>query len=256
MTANLKQRDYRKYQWTAGALALSIAKSFLVTALLAFFFYRSLLAFFPLTAVGALFFKKECAEKVKHCREELDGQFKECILSVAASLRAGYAVENAFVESRGDMKMLYGENSFIYEELETIRRGLVINLTLEELLRDLAERSGSEDILQFAQVFAIAKKSGGNLPEIIQTTACMIGQRIEAKQEIVTLLSGRRMEQNVMKLMPFGILLYIGNSYPGYFDTLYHNWQGIAIMTACLGVYLAAYVLGNKILDKIAMEMG
>ncbi len=186
----------------------------------------------------------------------MNRQFKECILSVAASLKAGYAVENAFLESRSDMRMLYGEDSMIYAELEGIRRGLVINITMEELLEDFAARSASDDIMQFAQVFIIAKKSGGNLSEIIQTTAVLIGRKIDAKQEIRTLLSGRQMEQTIMKLMPFGILLYIGVSYPGYFDTLYHNWQGVAIMTGCLAVYLAAYVIGDKILQKIAMEMG
>ena len=154
------------------------------------------------------------------------------------------------------MKLLYGEQSAIYIELEHIRRGLVINITLEELLADLAERSGSEDIMQFVRVFAIAKKSGGRLPEIIQNTAVLIGRRIDAAQEINTLLSGRQMEQNIMKVMPFGILLYIGSSYPGYFDSLYHNLQGVAIMTVCLIVYLAAYSLGDKILRQIAQKMG
>lgn len=256
MSKNSKQRDYRHNRWTVRELVPEIAKAVAAVLLLAYFFYRSVWAVLPLSAVGVFFFRMECDKKLKRCREELNHQFKECILSAATSLKAGYAVENAFVESRGDMKLLYGEDSYIYEELETIRRGLVINLTLEELLGDLAIRSGSDDILQFSQVFAIAKRSGGNLSEIIQTTAVMIGKRIDAKQEIATLLSGREMEQNIMKLMPFGILLYIGSSYPGYFDMLYHNWQGIAVMTVCLGLYLAAYVMGDKILQKIALEMG
>lgn len=256
MNTNLKQRDYNKYRWTAEKLVWEIGKAFMVVIILASFFYRSIWAVLPLSVVGMFFFRMECDKNMKRCREELNLQFKECILSVATSLRAGYAVENAFVESRNDMRLLYGEDSYIYEELEIIRRGLVINLTLEELLADLAIRSGSDDILQFSQVFAIAKRNGGNLSEIIQTTSVMLGQRIDAKKEIATLLSGRQMEQNIMKLMPFGILFYIGSNYPGYFDTLYHNWQGIAIMTVCLALYLSAYVLGDKILQQIALQMG
>lgn len=255
MNASLARRDYQKCQWGPKELTTAIGKSVLVVIVLAYFFYRSLWAVLPLSVVGILFFKLEGQNRMKAIREELNSQFKECILSVAASLKAGYAVENAFVESRNDMKLLYGEESLIYAELEHIRRGLVINITLEELLTDLAVRSGSDDIIQFAQVFAIAKKSGGKLPEIIQTTAEMIGRRIDARQEVRTLLSGRQMEQNIMKLMPFGILLYIGSSYPGYFDTFYHNFQGVAIMTVCLVVYLAAYVLGDKILQQIARKM-
>ena len=182
-------------------------------------------------------------------------QFKECILSVSTALRAGYAVENAFLESRRDMRLLYGNQSLIYQELEVIRRGLVINVTLEELLRDLAKRSNSSEIKQFAEVFVIAKRNGGSLPEIIYSASTVIAQKMDARQEIPTLLSGRQMEQRVMKVMPFGMLLYIGVSYPGYFDMLYHNWQGIAIMTVCLLIYLAAYVLSDKTLSKIAGEL-
>ena len=252
MNTSLLRRDYQKMQWTVGDLIGSVAKSVLVVCVLAYFFYRSIWAVIPLTVVGVLFFRMETVRKVERVKEELNCQFKECILSVAASLKAGYAVENAFVESRNDMKLLYGEKSVIYKELEHIRRGLVINITLQELLTDLAHRSGSDDIMQFAQVFAIAKKSGGRLPEIIDTTALAIGRRIDAVQEIKTMLSGRQMEQNIMKAMPFGILIYVGSSYPGYFDVLYHNLQGIAVMTICLVIYLAAYVVGDRILQQIA----
>lgn len=231
-------------------------KAVLIVILLSYFFYQSVWAVLPLSVVGFLFFRGECKKKQEKRREELCAQFRECILSVVTCIRAGYAVENAFVESRKDMKLLYGEESLIYEELESIRRGLVVNVTLEELLSDLGKRSDNEDIVQFAQVFAIAKRGGGNLPEVIQSTVTLIGQRIDAKREIQTVLSGRKMEQNIMKGMPFIIVLYINASYPGYFDVLYHNPQGVAVMTVCLVLYLAAYVLGDKIMGKITKKMG
>jgi tight adherence protein B len=188
-------------------------------------------------------------------REELAQQFKECILSVAASLKAGYAVENAFLESRSDMEMLYGRGSAIYRELEAIRRGLVINITLEEQLFGLAQRSEIEEIEQFATVFSIAKRSGGNLAEIIKKTADLIGRKMDARQEMRVMLSGKRMEMNIMKLMPFGVLGYIGMGYAGYFDMLYHNWQGVLIMTACLLLYLGAFLLGEKVMQQIEKEL-
>lgn len=220
-----------------------------------YFFYRSVWAVFPLAAVGFLSYRQDVLNKTKSCRDELRLQFKECILFVAANMRAGYAVENAFVESRNDMKLLYGDQSLMYLELENIRRGLVLNITLEELLSDLAGRSDCEEIQQFAQVFAIAKRGGGNLSAIMQSTVSLISQRIDAMQEIKTILSGRKMEQNIMKCMPFMIVLYIGSTYPGYFDCLYHNPQGVFIMTICLLLYLAAYLWGDKILDSIIREI-
>lgn len=255
MKTSLVRRDYRKYEWTGTELAFAVIKSVLVVLFLAFFFYRSLIATIPLAIVGVLYFRIIQKNKIEGCRQELVLQFKECIMSVSVSLKAGYAVENAFMESCKDMRLLFGEQSLIYHELELIRRGLVLNITLEELLRDLAERSNSREIRQFSDIFAIAKRNGGNLSEIIYTSSEVIRQKIDARQEIQTVLSGREMEQKVMKAMPFGILFYIGLTYPGYFDMLYHNWQGVAVMTGCLAIYLGAYGLSDKILGQIATEL-
>jgi len=255
MKTSLKRRDYRSYIWKRGEWFWVSLQSVAIVIALAYFFYRSLSAAIPLSPVGVIYFRMQKQQRAKRCREELVTQFKECSLSVVASLRAGYAVENAFMESREDMRMLYGEQSLIYQELELVRRGLVINITLEELLSDLAERSCSEEICQFAEIFAIAKRNGGSLVEVLHTSAEMIGQRIDVKQELRIMLSGRQMEQKVMKCMPFGILIYVGSSHRGYFDILYHNWQGAAVMTGCLGLYLGAYILCGRILQNMEEEL-
>ena len=127
--------------------------------------------------------------------------------------------------------------------------------TTRRLLEDLSGRSGCEEIAQFAQIFALAKRNGGNMAEIIQSSAVQIGKQIELRQEIRTLLGGKQMELGIMKIMPFGILLYINMGNPGYFDSLYHNLTGILIMTGCLGVYLGAYFLGERIMKGIMAEM-
>lgn len=243
--------DYARSEWRPGELPLAIAQSIGVVALLAFFFYRSIWAVLPLSVIGGMYFRTLQKRNIRRNRMDLERQFRECIRSVAASLKAGYAVENAFRESEQDMLMLFGKRSAIYRELELIRRGLVLNITLEELLRSLAERSGSDAIGQFAEVFAIAKRGGGNLPEIIRESSSLISQQIDSRQEIQTLLSGRRMEQNIMKLVPFGILTYISVSNPGYFRDLYGNLRGVVIMTVLLGIYLVAYYMGDHILDSM-----
>ena len=251
MKKSSERRDYAECRWSNWDRGVAIAKAAGLTCLWAWFFYRSFWAVIPLSGVGILYYKMLRQKYVEQCRERLVLEFRECILSVGTALRAGYAVENAFVEAGNDMRMLFGEYSLIYQELELIRRGMVINITLEELLKDLADRSHSDEMQQFAEVFVIAKRSGGNFADIINSSAEIIGRQIEMRQEVQTLLSGRQMEQTVMKLMPFGILIYVSVAYPGYFDVLYHNLQGILIMTACLAVYLTAFVMSDRIVKKI-----
>lgn len=251
MKKNSERRDYAECRWSNWDRGVAITKAAGLACLWAWFFYRSFWALLPLSGVGVLYYRMLRQKYVEQCRERLVLEFRECILSVGTALRAGYAVENAFVEAGNDMRLLFGEYSLIYQELELIRRGMVINITLEELLKDLADRSHSDEMQQFAEVFVIAKRSGGNFADIINSSAEIIGRQIEMRQEVQTLLSGRQMEQTVMKLMPFGILIYVSVAYPGYFDVLYHNLQGILIMTACLAVYLTAFVMSDRIVKKI-----
>lgn len=251
MKISLRQQDCREYRWKKGEFFAACFLSAAATGFFAYFFYRSIWALPALVPIGVFCFFSIREKKKKRAKEELTEQFRECILAVATSLQAGYSAENAFVECRKDMKLMYGEEAVICGELDLIRRGLNINISLEELLQDFAKRSGCEEINQFAQIFVLAKRSGGNMAAIIRSSAMLIGKRIELRQEIRTLLSGKRLELNIMKMMPFGILLYISLSNPGYFDSLYHNVFGVAVMTGCLGVYLAAYLIGESVMSTL-----
>ena len=65
----------------------------------------------------------------------------------------------------------------------------------------------------------------------------------------IRLLSGKRMEQRLMSLIPLCILGYVGITSPGFFDGMYHTVTGVVIMTLLLLVYAAAYVWGERIMN-------
>lgn len=103
--------------------------------------------------------------------------------------------------------------------------------------------------MQFADVFLIAKRSGGNMTDILEKTAAVIGQKIETDQEIRLMISAKKMEQKIMNMVPFLIIFYIGTTSKGFFDVLYHNLIGVVIMTVCLGLYGTAYLLSKRIVE-------
>ena len=251
MRENSGQQDYRQYEFDKREWIAAVALGGGVVLFLAWFFYRSIWAVPPLAPLGYFLIGEQKRKKGERRRLELTEQFKECILSVSASLQAGYAVENAFLESREDMKNLYGESSLIYRELEILRRGLVMGKPLEEMLLEFGERSACPEIEQFVQMFAVAKRRGGNLPQMIRTSAGLISQKLEARQEIAVLLSGRKMEQNIMRLMPFGIVFYVGSTYTDYFSPLYHSLTGALVMTFCLLLYAASVWVGERVFQGI-----
>lgn len=218
-----------------------------IIMLLSLFFYRSLWAVLFLSPLFFLYIKEKNKSLVRKRRREIKEQFKDAILSVSANQKAGYSVENSFRQAYGDMVLLYGKDSPICEELHNIVIGLGNNIILEKLLYDFAKRSRTEDVLEFAQVFAAAKRSGGNMTQIIEKSVTVIEEKAEVEKEIQILLAAKQMEQKIMNVVPFGILLYIHVTSKGYFDVLYHNLPGIIIMTICLGAYIMAVLLSRKV---------
>lgn len=221
----------------------------IVTIFLGLFFYRSIVAVFFMTPVGLFYLILLGKKKEKEKRERLRGEFKEAILSVAANLRAGYAVENAFRETLQELEMLYGKRTMIYQELYKIVQGLANQISIEVLMKQFAERTELTEIQEFADIFAIAKRSGGNLTEIIYKTAATISEKIDVEKEIQVLIAAKKLEQNIMSFVPFVIILYVSITSDGYFDVLYATSVGRVIMTVCFGIYAAAYILGRKIAE-------
>ena len=218
-----------------------------LTILIAWFFYRSFMAVLPLAPL-AVFYLCRVQEKLgKDRREKLALQFRDLILSVAGGLQAGYSVENAFLAAGEDVERLHGTDSLMAREMRILRRGIRNNIPLERMLLDLGRRSGVGDVEDFAEVFSIAKRSGGAINDMIRRSAAVTGDKIEISREIRTLLASRKYEQKIMNLIPFLIVAYLQITSRGFFDVLYGNPAGIAIMTACLAVYLAAFLLSGKI---------
>lgn len=226
-----------------------LAEGLVLTGIAAYLFYRSLIAFFLLSPGALAWGRRRTARKKEREKDLLRAQLKEMLGSVVTALRAGRSSENAFREARADMAFEFGEEAPVCRALDQVCSGLDNRMPLEGLLEEMAVRAGSPEMAEFAEVFAIARKNGGNLAEIMDRTASQIRDRMETQEEIALLLAGRRMEQRIMDLVPFLIILYISLTSPGFFDVLYGNLAGAAFMTLCLAVYLAAFALSEKILD-------
>lgn len=241
--------DYRNYVFCRREIWIYSVSGVGVVGFFAYFFYRDKLALLVLWPVFIFYWKTKKAELRDKRKDLLKMQFGECILSVSTALKAGYSAENAFRQSLPDMIMMFGENALIVKELRAIIKGLDNRRNLEDLLDRLAERSGIDEIMEFAQVFRITKRNGGNMTQVLYETALMLSQSMEIDRQIKTIISGKKMEQKIMNLVPFFILLYVSFTSPGFFDVLYHNVLGVVIMTCCLLVYLFAYRMANKIVE-------
>lgn len=239
--------DYRNYQFNFKEQVRILAEYLVISAGFAYLFYRSFFVMAILWVFYPFYWKNKKEKKIRNRQSVLCREFKDSITYAAASLAAGYSIENSFRESYKEMKMQYGDGALMVGELRYMNSCLSLNIPLEQLLYDFANRSGLEDVQSFCEVFVFAKRSGGDFIQIIHLTALRISEKNELLEAIQTEISGKRMEQKIMNLMPLFILLYVDVSFGGYLDGMYHNAFGIIVMTVCLIVYLSAYFLSEKI---------
>lgn len=241
--------DYRKYKCSIKETLICAGAGCVIAGVLAWLFYRSLAAMLLVIPVYVLVLKSYKKEKIRQRKERLLLEFKDCMQALSAALHAGYSIENAWREAEKELRELHGANSLMCVELSQLNAAVRMNCPIENVLDEFAARSGCEDIESFAEIFSFAKRSGGNLPEIIRTSVQKLSGRITVEQEVATLLAGKKLEGRIMDIMPVAILAYL-NVFSGEFlEVLYGNALGNALMTVALVVYGGAILLSERILD-------
>jgi len=211
-------------------------------------FYSNIIGAILLSSYGFIFVQNKRKQKIEERKWLLNLQFKDGLSCVSAALNAGYSVENAFHQAVMDLKLMYPSDAYIVQEFEGMVRQIKMNMTVEDVLMDFSNRSHVEDITNFAEVFVIGKRTGGDIVKIIRRTCKTIGDKVEVKREILTMITGKKFETSIMCLIPFCIVLYLRIFSPGFLKPIYGNIFGAVFMTMILLLYFIVYKLAHKIM--------
>lgn len=181
-------------------------------------------------------------------KKQLARQFRDMLDGIATSIGAGNNVAQAFNSVYEDLKIQYEEDAFILKELEVILSGVHSNFNIEDLLEDFGRRSGNDDIKSFANVFKVCYRKGGNIQEVIRTTHAILSKKMEIMDEIETTVSGSKLNQNIMIVMPVIIVGIIKIMSPEFADN-FVTPAGLIATTLAAGLFVAAYFIGKSILN-------
>lgn len=239
--------DYRVYHFTKREAVRYAGEASALCLLVNLLCYRSWWALAMFFVVPPLYFRHKKKYLIERRKKRLNYAFKDALASLSVALKAGYSMENAIAECIRDLRNIYEEHDPILQEFLYLQSQLSVSVPIEQLLSDFGNRCDVEDIRNFAGVYGIAKRSGGNLSRILQDAARTLNDRIEVQKEVEACVAAKKMEQTIMSVVPCGIILYIQAMSPGFLDVLYGSAAGVCVMTACLAGYAAAFWMGRKI---------
>ena len=220
---------------------------FIVGAIVGYVFYKLI----PVAAVFGLIVGIAAVpvvrkKKIEKQIDTLKKQFQSLLESLATSIGSGSAVPDAFASALKDLSELFSKDAYIVEETKIILNGLRDNINIEDLLNDLAARSGIEDIQTFAGVFETCYRKGGDIKEVISSTYNIINDKIEVEMEIKTMVASSKAELTIMCFMPVVFTFLLQNMGDGI--TGAGTPASYLSTTIAIGIFVGAYLIGQRIL--------
>ncbi len=242
-------KNYSKYSLNIKEFIGCLFLNTTIIIAISLIFYDSLFPIIFLVPFSFTAIRFECNYLCLKRNKILVTQFKEALNSLAISLSIGYSLENAIKEAYREMSKLYGKDSLICVELTYILRQISLGASVEDAFSDFATRSCDPNIMNFSEVLSIAKRSSGNISQIVNDAALRIRDKIELDRELHTIMSSKKYEKNIMCAMPPAIIIYIRFLSPGFLTPMYSTLIGRIVMTLCLIFYVFTIWLSSRITD-------
>lgn len=200
------------------------------------------------TVTGKVFLPIRNKQLLESRQKRLKSQFRDMLEALMTALSTGKNVRDSFLSVYDDLKNQYDEDAYILKELEVIIHGQNNGINLEEILKDFGRRSGCEDIQDFAEVFEICYRKGGNIRDTVRNTCDILGDKMSVAEDIETTVAGSKNDQYIMLVMPIVLIAMIKLSSED-FAANFTTGAGLISTTAAVAMFVFSYFLGTKILE-------
>lgn len=149
---------------------------------------------------------------------------------VVSSLRSGFTLQNAVEASIRDND---GVAAF---ELRRATSETQVSGDFENALARVGDRTNSTDVTWLVMAIKLQREVGGNLAEVLQTTADTMRERAYLRRHVRTLSAEGRLSAYILMALPLALGLLMLVTRPEYVRPLYTQTAGIAMLLAGAGL--------------------
>lgn len=214
-----------------------------------FVFYHNVILSAVLMVLAVKWPGMRTRQIIEKRKNQLTIQFKDMLYSLSSALSVGKSVESGIRDALQDLRVIYpNPQTDILVELEYILRGIGMNNTIESMFSQFAERAHLEDIENFVDIFVTCKRTGGDLMEVMRSTSSTIGEKIEIKQEIETMIAGKKYEFQFMMVLPVIMVLFLSVTSGEYMEPVFKELAGRAAMTVAIAIFGVSYLVGSRLM--------
>jgi len=170
-----------------------------------------------------------------------DGDLGDVVAAVAAALRAGLSLPQALSyaaeEAEGPIRPR------LEETVGRVRYGEPLDVALSRW----AAGGGEDDRLVCAALL-MHRRTGGDLPTVLDRIAATLRERAAARAELRSLTAQARLSGAVLGLLPVGFFLFLALTSPGDVAAALRSPGGRAAIAAGLALQAVAFAWIRRIL--------
>ena len=183
-------------------------------------------------------------------KEEMNMQFKDVLYAFSDAAASGKSAQLSIENAYRNLGRIYGEKNVLTENFgEMAVKIKETNAAPEKVLLDFGLDCDVEDIRNFIEIYTICLKSGGDREKAITKAASIIGEKINLRLELRSILAQKKLEAAILCSITPIILLFLQITSSEYTTVLYTTLAGRIIMCGCLGATAFAASKCLKIMD-------
>jgi len=152
----------------------------------------------------------------------LEDQLAEAVSSLAAGMRAGLSLTRAIAFAADEAEQPLAAS------LASIADRTDLGTPLDVALREWAHASGSSDARLLAGVLDLHRRTGGELPAVLDGVASTLRERRAAAREVRALTAQARLSGAILGLLPIGFFLFLSVTSRDDIAAAFHSPAGIA----------------------------
>ncbi len=174
---------------------------------------------------------------------KLNDQLPEALSIIANGLRAGHSFPQAMAVVSREMEAPIGQ------EFGRVVRENRLGKPMDDVLRDMTERTDSEDLDMVVTVLLIQRVVGGNLAEILNKIEHTIRERVRIRGEIKTLTAQQKMSAVIIILLPIAVAAILTIANPEYMLALFRETAGLIMLSAAIFLQVIGVMVIRKIIN-------
>lgn len=136
-------------------------------------------------------------------RLQIERDLPDALVALASGLRGGLSINQALATLQNEVPGPLGE--LLREAHQSTGVGESLDLAFERI----GERTRVKEFHMLATAISIQRQSGGNLSEVLDSVADVIGEKLKLRQRVKALTAEPRLSAWVLSLLPVGVGLLI-----------------------------------------------